>query len=405
MDDPETSVRTIVEDVRLRGDDALIEHTARLDGVVLTPQTIRVDPPLMEKARALVRPELLDALEVAAERLRGTCERQLVEGWIDRSLGDGWVGELIRPLRRVGIYVPGGRAAYPSTVVMAAIPAQVAGVDSLAITTPAGPSGEVPEAVLAACSIVGIDEVYALGGAQAIAALAYGTNVVRPVDKIVGPGNIYVTLAKRMVAGWVGVDSDAGPSEIAIIADDSVAPDVLASDLVAQAEHGPLGTHTLITWLPEVAERVIAALELEVGRHERYEDVENALTEGGSAVLVKDLAHALETANAFAPEHLELCFAGAEDVLDRVRNTGSVFVGPYSPVPVGDYVGGTNHVLPAGGSARHSSGLGVTDFCKRIYVSSFERSALERLAPHVDALSAAEGLPGHGRAVRKRLER
>ena len=403
-DDPERSVRAIVEDVRLRGDEALIEHTAHLDGAVLTPETIRVDPGLIDKARGLVRPELIDALEVAVERLRRTCEHQVAADWIDRSLGDGWVGELIRPIRRVGIYVPGGRAAYPSTVVMAAIPAQVAGVDSLAVATPAAPDGAVPEAVLAACSVVGVDEVYALGGAQAIAALAYGTNVVRPVDKIVGPGNVYVTLAKRMVAGWVGVDSDAGPSEIAIVADDSVAPDVLAADLIAQAEHGPLGSHVLITWLPEVAERVSAVLELEVARHERSDDVENALTEGGRAVLVKDLPHALETANALAPEHLELCFEGAEDALDRVHNAGSVFVGPYSPVPIGDYVGGTNHVLPAGGSARYSSGLGVADFYKRIYVSGFERSALERLAPHVDALSEAEGLPGHGRAVRKRLE-
>ena len=403
-DDPEAAVQTIVDDVRLRGDAAVIEHTARLDGVQLKPDTLRVDPAVIDKARSLVRPELLDALEVAAERLRSTCERQVSEDWVDRSLGDGWVGELIRPLRRVGIYVPGGRAAYPSSVVMAAIPARVAGVGSIAVATPCSPNGEVPEAVLAACAIVGIDEVYGIGGAQAIAALAYGTDSVRPVDKIVGPGNIYVTLAKRRVAGWVGVDSDAGPSEIAIVADDSIAPEILAADLIAQAEHGPLGTHSLITWIPEVAERVMAALELEVGRHERFDDVENALTEGGTAVLVKDLDHALETVNALAPEHLQLCFEGAEDNLDRVRNAGSVFVGTYSPVPIGDYVGGTNHVLPAGGSARFSSGLGVSDFCKRIYVSSFERSALERLAPHVDALAEAEGLFGHARAVRKRLE-
>ncbi|MDQ3964789.1 MAG: histidinol dehydrogenase, partial [Actinomycetota bacterium] len=403
-DDPATAVQAIVEDVRLRGDAALIEQTERLDGVRLTPDTIRVDPALIDKARGLVRPELLDALEVAAERLRSTCERQVADEWVDSSLGDGWVGELIRPLRRVGVYVPGGRAAYPSTVVMAAVPAQVAGVGSIAVVSPPGADGAVAEAVLAACSSVGIDEVYGVGGPQAIAALAYGTDTVRPVDKIVGPGNIYVTLAKRHVAGWVGVDADAGPSEIAIVADDSVPADILASDLIAQAEHGPLGTHTLITWLPSVAEHVMGALELEVARHERAEDVENALTEGGSAVLVKDLTHALETVNALAPEHLELCFEGASDVLDRVRNAGSVFVGPYSPVPIGDYVGGTNHVLPAGGAARHSSGLGVADFCKRIYVSSFERSALERLAPHVDALATAEGLFGHARAVRKRLE-
>ena len=244
-----------------------------------------------------------------------------------------------------------------------------------------------------------------MGGAQAIAALAYGTTSVRPVDKIVGPGNVYVTLAKRAVQGWVGTDSDAGPTEIAIVADDSADADVIAADLVAQAEHGPLGTHALITWSPDLAERVMALLEIEVARHERPDDLENTLIEGGRAVIVRDKVHALETANAFAPEHLELIFDGAMDSLGDVRNAGSVFVGPYTPVPVGDYVGGTNHVLPSGGSARYESGLGVQDFVKRIYVSSLERSALERMAPHVEALARAEGLNGHARAVDRRLER
>jgi histidinol dehydrogenase len=288
---------------------------------------------------------------------------------------------------------------------MAAVPAQVAGVGSVAVATPPGPEGEVGDAVLAACAVAGITEVYRMGGAQAIAALAYGTTTVRPVEKIVGPGNVYVTLAKRMVAGWVGIDTDAGPTEIAIVADGSAQPDVIAADLVAQAEHGPLGTHVLITWEPTLIERVDAALELEVARHERPDDVENALVEGGCAVLVSDLRHGLETANAFAPEHLELLFENAEESLDSVVNAGAVFVGPFSPVPVGDYVGGTNHVLPSGGSARHSSGLGVADFCKRIYVSGLEESALKRLAPHVEAFAEAEGLKAHARAVSRRLER
>ncbi len=403
--DPAGIVRGIIDEVRLKGDEALIEMTARFDGPRLTPGELRVPEETIAKSRSLVRPELIDALEVMAERLRRTCERQMPQEWLDRSIGDEIIGELIRPVRRAGIYVPGGRAAYPSTVIMATVPAQVAGVDTIAVATPPDGRGEVAEVVLAACSVAGITEVYRVGGAQAIAALAYGTTSVRPVDKIVGPGNMYVTLAKRAVQGWVGTDSDAGPTEIAIVADDSAAAEVIAADLVAQAEHGPLGTHVLITWVPELAERVMAVLELEVARHERPEDLENTLIEGGRAVIVRDKAHALETANAFAPEHLELIFDGAMESLDDVRNAGSVFVGPYTPVPVGDYVGGTNHVLPSGGSARYESGLGVQDFVKRIYLSSLERSALERMAPHVEALAHAEGLNGHARAVDRRLGR
>lgn len=403
-DDAERVARKIVDDVRSRGDAALIDHSARLDGVQLAPDSIRVDPGEIDAARALVRPELIDALEVAAERLRRTCERQRAETWIDNTAPDEMIGELVRPLRRVGIYVPGGRAAYPSTVVMGSIPAQVADVGSVCVATPAGAGGAVAESVLAACAICGIDEVYRVGGAQAIAALAYGTESVRPVEKIVGPGNVYVTTAKRAVAGWVGIDTDAGPSEIAVIADDSIAPDIVALDLIAQAEHGPLGTHALITWLPQVVDKVLAALEIEVVRHHDPESVENALTEGGCVALVRDVDHALETANALAPEHLQLCFEGAADVLDQIHNAGSVFVGPTSPVPVGDYVGGTNHILPTGGTARFSSGLGVRDFQKRIYVSSYEASTLERLAPHVAALAATEGLQGHTRAIERRLE-
>jgi histidinol dehydrogenase len=403
-DDPEEVVRSIVEDVRLRGDAALLEHTARLDRADLDAASLRVDPRTIENARSLVRPEVIDALEVAAARLRTTCERALPESWLDRS-GDETVGELIRPLRRVGVYAPGGRAAYPSSVIMAAVPARVAGVEGLALCSPPSAGGEVSEAILAACAVAGIDEVYAMGGAQAIAAFAYGTESVRPVDKIIGPGNVYVTLAKRLVAGWVGVDSEAGPTEIAIIADERADPDVIAADLVAQAEHGPLGTHALITWSPDLADAVISRLDALVMTHENPEDVENALIEGGAAVLVRDLDHALATANALAPEHLQLSFDGAEEALGRVRNAGAVFVGPASAVAVGDYVAGTNHILPSGGTARFSSGLGVNDFLKRIYVCSLGTGALERLAPHVAALSEAEGLEGHARAVQSRLDR
>ncbi|MDQ3956002.1 MAG: histidinol dehydrogenase [Actinomycetota bacterium] len=400
----EERVKEIVAAVRLGGNAALLDLTDRFDGVRLDAGAVLVDEATIEKSRALVRPELIDAFEVMTERLRSTCERQRPESWFD-DRADERVGELIRPLRRVGVHVPGGRAANPSSVIMAAVPARVAGVEAIAVTSPPDGSGEIAEPVLAACAVAGINEVYRVGGAQAIAALAYGTETVRPVEKVVGPGNLFVTLAKREVRGWVGVDTEAGPTEIVIVADDSSDPQVIAADLVAQAEHGPHGTHVLITWSADLAERVMAALELLVVSHARGEDVENALTEGGRAVLVRDLAHAMDTANAFAPEHLELCFEGADEALDLVRNAGAVFVGPWSPVSVGAYVAGTNHILPTGGAARWGSGLGVADFVKRIYVSDLRATALERLAPHVDALAEAEGLPAHARAVRMRLDR
>jgi histidinol dehydrogenase len=400
--DPLEAVRAIVDDVRARGDEALVEHTRALDAPGFDATRIRVGPQEIAQARRRVRPELLEALEVLAARLEDTCRRARPQAWIEERVGE-LVGQLVRPLRSAGIYAPGGRAAYPSSVLMAAVPARVAGVERLALATPPDRAGEVSDAILAACALADIDEVYRLGGAQAIAALAYGSESVRPVDKIVGPGNLYVTLAKRLVAGWVGVDSEAGPTEIAIVADGSAEARVVAADLIAQAEHGPLGSHVLITWDEGLVGRVIEALDEMVPLHERADDVESALTEGGRAVLVRDLDHALETANAFAPEHLELVFPGALDALDRVTNAGAVFVGAFSAVPAGDYVAGTNHILPSGGTARFASGLGVDDFVKKVYVCGLERAALERLAPHIDALSEAEGLHAHARAVRLRL--
>jgi histidinol dehydrogenase len=398
----ERVARDVVADVRLRGDAALVEYAERWDHATLTPDGLRVEPNDILKARNLVRPELLEALQVMADRLRATCERQRPEDWIEQG-DDEFVGEVIRPLRRVGIYAPGGRASYPSSVIMAAVPAQVAGVEGIAVASPPDANGATAETVLAACAVAGIDEVYRIGGAQAVGALAYGTESVRPVEKVVGPGNLYVTYAKRAVRGWVGIDAEAGPTEIAIVADESMDPAVIAADLVAQAEHGPHGAHVLVTWVPDLIEAVTEQLDRGVLTHERSDDVENALIEGGRGVLVRDLPQAIETVNAFAPEHLELCFSGALEAVDDIRNAGSVFVGKQSPVVMGDYVGGTNHVLPSGGTARWASGLGVNDFVKRIYVSGYEPSALQRMLVHIEALSEAEGLPAHARAVAIRL--
>jgi histidinol dehydrogenase len=399
----ERVAREVVADVRLRGDAALVTYAERFDHASLTPERIRVDPNEILKARNLVRPELLEALQVMADRLRSTCERQKPVEWIDQR-DDEFTGELIRPLRRVGIYAPGGRATYPSSVIMAAVPAQVAEVGGIAVCSPPRGNGEIAETVLAACAVAGIDEVYRVGGAQAIGALAYGTESVRPVDKVVGPGNLYVNYAKRAVHGWVGIDAEAGPTEIAIVADESMDAAVIAADLIAQAEHGPHGAHVLVTWVPELLDAVTDSLERAVLMHERPDDVENALIEGGRGVLVRDLRQAIDTVNAFAPEHLELCFVGALDELDAVRNAGSVFVGKSSPVVAGDYVGGTNHILPSGGTARWASGLGVNDFVKRIYVSGYEPSSLRRMLPHIGALSEAEGLLAHERAATIRVD-
>lgn len=396
-------VAAIVEDVRTRGDEAILDHGDRTDRGPASASSLRVPEEVIGRATSLVRPELVAALEVMAERLRRTCERQLDESWMERGVDD-LVGELVRPLRRVGVHVPAGRDAHPSSIVMSVVPAQVAGVEGIAVASAPGDDGEVAEPVLAACAVLGLTEVYRMWGAGAIAALAFGTETVRPVEKIVGPGDVHVRSAKRLVRGWVGTDADGGAAELAIIADGHASPRILAADLIAQAEHGPGGAHVLITWEPALVEQVISAMDMQVATHERSDDVENALIEGGVAVLVKDLDHALDTANAFAPEHLHLQFENAIETLDRVRNAGSVAVGPFSAVPAGDYVGGTNHVLPSGGSARWSSGLSVRAFVKRIYVSGLEASALERLAPHVDALAEAEGLHGHARTVQLRLE-
>lgn len=394
----EESVAEIVADVRLRGDLALGEATARFDEAEVPPSGLRVPDEEIEVARERVSRELLDALESLAARQRVTSARGLPSSWIERSAG-GFFGEQVVPLRRAGLYVPGGRAAYPSSVLMTAIPAKVAGVEGLALATPPAKDGSIPNAVLAACSIAGVTEVYRMGGAQAIAALAYGTESVRPVDKIVGPGNIYVTLAKRMVQASVGIDSEAGPTELMVIAGPDASAEIIASDLMAQAEHGPHGAHVLVTWEPDLAAEVMNSLDVQVSAHPRGEAVENALVAGGTAVLVRDLDQALATANAFGPEHLQLEFDNAESALPQIWNAGSVFVGPWTPVAVGDYAGSTNHVLPSGGSSRFSSGLSARDFVKTIYVSGTNLEDLDELAPHISALAEAEGLPFHAATV------
>jgi histidinol dehydrogenase len=306
------------------------------------------------------------------------------------------------PVDRAGLYVPGGRATYPSTVLMTAIPARVAGVPEIALCVPPDRDGRVPQATLAAAALVGVDEVYRVGGAQAIAALAYGTETIRPVDVIVGPGNMYVTAAKREVAGVVGIESLAGPSELVVVADDTADPAMVAADLVAQAEHGPDGAAILVTWDEAVADAVDEAVGKLTAEAPRRAEIEATLKSGGRTVLVDAPDMALEAANAIAPEHLELITADPESLVPLVRNAGAVFCGPWSPAVVGDYVAGVNHVLPTARTARFASALRVDTFRKHVHVVTLDQAALARVAPYVQSFAEMEGLDAHGRSVELR---
>ena len=395
-------VRAIVADVRQRGDAALRDMTNRFDGVEL--EAILVDPTEVAAAPERIQPEVLAALEVAAKAVRRHHVDQVRPE--HRTEEDGLViRSLFRPVERVGCYAPGGRAAYPSTVLMTAVPAQVAGVDEVVLCVPPGADGKIADVTLAAAAVAGVDAVYAVGGAQAVAAMAYGTETVPAVDVIVGPGNMYVALAKREVAGDVGVPSAfAGPSEVVVVADASVPAPFAAVDVVVQAEHGPNGLAWLVTWDEEVAEAVEAEVVRMVAEAPRREDITATLADSGWSVLVDGPDQALAVADAIAPEHLQLMVDGAEVLAERVRHAGAVFCGPWSPASLGDYVAGPSHVLPTAGTARFSGALRVADFTMEVHVVTAYEGALRRLAPHVEALANAEGLDAHARSVRIRTD-
>jgi len=390
------SVRAIIADVRDRGDAALRDLTERFDGVVV--DDLAVPPAEVAAALDAVAADFRTALEYAAGEIRAYHDAQRGEEL--RLVRDGVeLRELAVPVDRAGLYVPGGRAAYPSTVLMTAIPARIAGVGELALCVPPGTDGRVPTATLAAAALAGVDEVFRVGGAQAIAALAYGTGTIRPVDVIVGPGNRYVALAKREVAGVVGIESNAGPSEVVVVADASVPAQLVAADLIAQAEHGPDGAAVLVTWDDAVADAVDRAVDELVATSTRRDEIDGNLATGGRIVLVADADAAIDVANVIAPEHLELLTGDPERLLGRVRNAGAVFCGPWSPAAVGDYVAGVNHVLPTGRSARFASALRVDTFRKHVHVVRLDEGALARVAPYVEAIAAMEGLDAHAQSV------
>jgi histidinol dehydrogenase len=390
------AVREIVRDVRARGDDALRELTERYDGCRI--DELRVPADELRAALDDARPEFRAALEYAREQITTYHESQL--GDDVRIERDGvLLREMVVPVDRAGLYVPGGRAAYPSTVLMTAVPARVAGVPEIDLCVPPASDGRVPPATLAAGALVGVDEVYRIGGAQAIAALAYGTKTIRPVDVVVGPGNVYVTLAKREVAGVVGIESLSGPSELVVVADDTADPTLVAADLVAQAEHGPDGAAILVTWDEHVVDALDDAVTALVIDAPRRAEVESTITSGGWAVIVDGPDEAVDAANAIAPEHLELVTADPEALVPQVRNAGAVFCGPWSPAVVGDYVAGVNHVLPTARTARFASALRVDTFRKHVHVVTFDQDALARVTPYVQAFAETEGLDAHAQSV------
>jgi len=390
------AVRQIIDEVRAHGDDALRTLTERLDGCRI--EDLRVPSEQLRAALDDAPSGFRAALDYARGEIATYHEAQVGDGV--RVERDGVVlRELVVPVGRAGLYVPGGRAAYPSTVLMTAIPARVAGVPELALCVPPGPDGKVPAATLAAAALVGVDEVYRVGGAQAIAAFAYGTKSIPPVDVVVGPGNVYVTLAKREVAGMVGIESLPGPSELVVVADDTADPTLVAADLLAQAEHGPDGAAILVTWEEHVADAVDTAVGALLADAPRRAEIESTLASGGRAVVVDGPEAALDAANAIAPEHLELMTEDPEALVLRVRNAGAVFCGPWSPAAVGDYVAGVNHVLPTARTARFASALRVDTFRKHVNVVTLDRDALARVTPYVRAFAEVEGLDAHGRSV------
>ena len=392
-------VRDILADVRKRGDAAVVEHTRRLDRLEVNDAAeLELPAERLDQALEAIPGDVREALELAAKRLRAYAERQKGESWSYAEDNGNVLGQQVTPLDRAGLYVPGGKAAYPSSVLMNAIPAKVAGVGQVVMVVPT-PDGVVNDTVLAAARIAGVDRVFTVGGAQAVAALAFGTETIPAVDKIVGPGNIFVAAAKREVFGRVGIDMIAGPSEILIVCDGHTDPDWIAMDLFSQAEHDEQAQSILVAPDPEFLEAVTASIERLLPEQPRAEIIEKALESRGALIEVTDLDAAIELVNRIAPEHLELSFEGAEDRLGEIRNAGAIFVGRYTAEALGDYCAGPNHVLPTSGTARFSSPLGVYDFQKRSSIIHCSPAGAAELSTTAACLARAEGLEAHAQSA------
>jgi len=402
LDVPEVTkvVSEIISDIRQRGDKSLSEYTKRFDKVDI--ESFRVTEKEIEAAKIDAR--LLEIIKKAFENIKDFHQKQKVSSWTEARPDGIQLGLISRPIDSVGLYVPGGTAPLISTVLMNAIPAKVAGVKRIVMATPPGPNGKIADELLVAARLAGVNEVYQMGGAQAIAAMAFGTESINRVDKIFGPGNIYVATAKRLVFGYCGIDSFAGPSEITIIADDTANPKYIAADMLSQAEHDKLASSILITTSDEIADEVVVELESQLTKLNRRETASESIRNFGAIVKVNSLPEAIQIVNEIAPEHLELCVDKADELVGHIKNAGAIFLGNYSPEPLGDYFAGPNHVLPTSGTARFFSPLNVGDFTKKTSLISYSREALETVWKDVFEFAQAEELDAHANSIRVRFE-
>ena len=400
----EDTVRKILEDVKERGDEALFEYTKKFDRFDLNASNIRVTEEEIKEAYSLVDDEYIKVMKDAAENIREFHEKQVRNTWIDTKPDGSIIGQRFIPIEKAGTYVPGGKAAYPSSVLMNIIPAKVAGVSRIIAVTPPNSEGKVNPGTLVAADIAGADEIYKVGGAQAVAALAYGTDSIPKVDKITGPGNIFVALAKKAVYGNVGIDSLAGPSEILVLADETANPRYVAADLLSQAEHDEMASAILITTSEKLAKEVSNEVEEFTKKLEREKIIRASLDNFGYILLADDLEQEIETVNAIAPEHLEIITKDPFATMTKIRNAGAMFLGEYSSEPLGDYFAGPNHIIPTNGTARFFSPVGVDDFVKRSSIIAFSKEGLEKVHKEVELFAEKEGLTAHANSVRVRFE-
>jgi histidinol dehydrogenase len=400
----EATVREVLQAVKRQGDKAVLHYTAEFDHQIFKPEELKVTGSELDAAYQQVSKDLLQSIRLACQKIEAFHRQRIPKSWVQFGDDEVVLGKRYTPVDRAGLYIPGGRACYPSTVLMNAIPAKVAGVPRVAMVTPPRGGKMVNPAVLVAAQEAGVQEIYRVGGAQAIAALAYGTETIPKVNVITGPGNIYVTLAKKLVYGTVGIDSLAGPSEVLVIADETANPNYVAADLLAQAEHDPMAAAILLTTDASLAKKVQIAVERQLVDHPRRIDTEKAIAHYGLIVVVDSLESAAELSNEFAPEHLELEVADPWALINHIRHAGAIFLGSSTPEAVGDYLAGPNHTLPTSGAARYASALGVETFLKHSSIIQYSQTALEKVASAIDILATTEGLPSHADSVKLRVK-
>lgn len=401
----EQTVNEIIADVRARKDQALFEYTSRFDKCELTKETIKVTEEEIEEEYAAISPEFIEVMKKSAHNIRSFHEKQLHSSWIIPKDDGTILGQKILPIAISGVYVPGGKAAYPSSVLMNVLPAKVAGVSRIIMTTPPGADGKVNPGTLVAAHIAGVDEIYKAGGAQAIAAMAFGTESIPRVDKITGPGNIFVALAKKACFGYVSIDSIAGPSEILVLADETANPRYVAADLLSQAEHDEMASAILITTSMELAKKVSEQVSAFTEKLERKEIIQKSLDHYGYILVAENMDQAIETANEIASEHLEILTRDPYEVMTKIKNAGAIFLGEYSSEPLGDYFAGPNHILPTNGTARFFSPLNVDDFMKKTSIISYSRQALEKVHKDIELFAQKEGLTAHANSIKVRFEK